>query len=186
MEMQINDLVTAIKKEGVEAAKKEADKIISNAEEKAAIIIKEAKAEADSIIKKAEEKTEILKESAQTTAEHAKRDAMLFFKDSVAKEFKKLLEADIEKAVKTETLAALLEAALKDEDPAKYTVEISAVTDGLKGELADKLQNGLEIKANPNVRVGFRLTANDGSGYFDCSDEELQKMLAPFFPELDI
>ncbi|MBO5929301.1 MAG: hypothetical protein J6Q42_04710, partial [Clostridia bacterium] len=82
MEMQINDLVSAIKKEGVEAARAQADNIIAEAKEKANAIVLTAQNEADSILKKAEENIEILKESARTTAEHAKRDALLFFEKS--------------------------------------------------------------------------------------------------------
>ena len=184
MEMQINDLVSAIKKEGVEAARAEADRIIAEAKEKAAGIISDAETEAKAIIKKAEEKTEILKENAKTTAEHAKRDAVLFFKKSVQTEFERILEADAAKTVNTETLARLIEAALNGDDPASYTAEVAEVTDALRSELAAKIRSGLEIKANPSVRAGFKLAAKDGSGYFDCSDEEIEKMLAPFFPEL--
>ncbi|MBO5928837.1 MAG: hypothetical protein J6Q42_02340, partial [Clostridia bacterium] len=101
-------------------------------------------------------------------------------------EFERLLEADIAKTVQGETLARLIVAALSGEEPANYTAEVAEVTEGLKGELAEKIRAGLEIKANPLVRVGFKLAAKDGSGYFDCSDEELEKMVAPFFPELII
>ncbi len=186
MEMQIQDLVSAIKKEGVEAAQSEADRIIDEAKKNAADIISKAQDEADFIIRKAEEKIEVLKESARTTAEHAKRDAILFFKKSVQAEFEKILEADIEKAVDKEVLAKLIVAAISDDAPSNYVAEVAEVTEGLKGELSKALSLGLEIKANPNVRSGFKLTAKDGSGYFDCSDEELEKILAPFFPELTI
>lgn len=183
MEMQINDLVAAIKKDGVEAAQAEAEKILAEAKEKAANIVAAAKAEAENIVNKAEEKTDLLKESVKTTAEHAKRDAMLSFKKSVQTEFERLLEQDVEKAVNTDVLARLITAAVSNDDPALYVAEVAQVTEELKSELSQKLQNGLEIKANPAVRVGFKLTAKDGSGYFDCSDEELQEALAPFFPE---
>ena len=186
MEMQINDLVSAIKKEGIEKAQSQAEQIIAEAKEKASAIIFEAQNTADDIVKKAQEKNEILKESSRTTAEHAKRDAMLFFKDSVQTEFERLLEANIEKTVNGQTLARLIIAAINDENPSDYTAEVSEITEGLKGELAKKISEGLEIRPNPHLRVGFRLTSKDGSGYFDCSDEELEKILAPFFPELTI
>ncbi len=186
MELQINDLISAIKKEGVEAAQAEADRIIAEAREKAAGILSEAVAEAAAARKKAQQEIELWKESAKTTAEHAKRDAMLFFRNSVQTEFQRLLEADVEKTVQGETLARLIIAALHGENPADYAAEVSEVTEGLNGELAEKIRSGLEIRANPNVRVGFRLAAKDGSGYFDCSDEELEHMLAPFFPALSI
>lgn len=184
--MQISELVSAIKKEGVDAAKLEADKIIAEARKKAEVIIEDANAEAEDMIKKAEAKVEVLKESAKTTAEHAKRDAMLFFKEYVKSEFEKILSADIQKTVDSKVLAKLILAAFADENPSNYTVEVAEVTECLKGELANSIKNGLEIKISPNVRTGFKLTAKDGSGYFDCSDEELEKILSPFFPELII
>jgi V/A-type H+-transporting ATPase subunit E len=186
MEMQINDLVSAIKKEGVEAAQAEAQRIIAEAQVKAASIVSEAEANANAILKKAENEIEILKQRAKTTAEHAKRDAVIFFERSVRTEFERLLESDTEKTVNGETLAKLIIAALNGEDPADYIAEVAEVTEGLRAELAEKVRGGLEIKANPNVRVGFRLASKDGSGYFDCSDEEILRMLMPFFPELTI
>ena len=186
MEMQINELVSAIKKEGVEAAQVQADAIIAAANEKAQAIIADANAQAQSILKKAEEKVQVLKDSALTTAEHAKRDAQLFLKKAVQDEFARLLEADVAKAVNPDTLGKLILAAIADDKAADYAAEVAEVTDGLKGELAKALTDGLELKVNPHIRVGFRLTAQNGSGYVDCSDEELEKILAPFFPELSI
>ncbi len=186
MEMQIQDLVCAIKKDAIDAAQAEAEKIIAEAKKSAASIISEAHHEADLILKKAEKEIDVLKESARTTAEYAKRDAMLFLRNSVQAEFGNLLETDIARSVNSETLARLIVAAINNDDPSNYTAEVSEITDGLKGELAEKLKAGLCLRANPNVRVGFRLSFKDGSGYFDCSDDELEKMLAPFFPELSI
>ena len=51
-------------------------------------------------------------------------------------------------------------------------------------ELARELQNGLEIRPSKKVGAGFRLAAKDGSGYFDCSDEEIAQMLMPFFRDM--
>lgn len=186
MEMQIQDLVSAIKKEGIEVAQSEADKIIEEAKQNAAVILSKARDEAADIIKQAEERVEILTSSAKTTAEHAKRDAMIIFKKSVQDEFSKLLGADIKKAVNTEILAKLIIAAINEESPANYVAEVSEITESLKGELCAALNGGLEIKVNTTIRSGFKLTAKDGSGYFDCSDEELEKILVPFFPELAI
>ncbi len=186
MEMQINELVSAIKKEGVDAAQAEADKIIAEANEKAAVIIAKAQSEADAEVRKAQADIEVLKQSAKTTAEHAKRDAMLCFKKSVQSEFELLLGANAQKAVNTDVLAKLILAAISDDEPANYTAEVAEITEGLKAQLKSELEKGLEIKVSPAVKAGFKLTAKDGSGYFDCSDEELENILAPFFPELII
>lgn len=184
MELQIQELVSSIQKEGIEVAKAEADRIIAEANEKAAAIIAQAKSEAERIEAKSKKEIDLMKDSAKVGAEHAQRDAMLSFKDAVQAKFENLLEADVAKVVQGDTLAALIKAAMADENPADYAAEVAEVTEGLKSELAEQIRSGMEIRISPNVRYGFRLAAKDGSGYFDCSDEELTKMLLPFFPEL--
>ena len=83
-------------------------------------------------------------------------------------------------------LAALITAALQGEDASAYAAEVASVTDALKSELAGELKAGLELRLSKKVHTGFRLCAKDGSGYIDCSDEELAEQLAPFFRELRI
>lgn len=186
MELQIGDLISAIKKDGVDAAQAESERILAQAKKQAAEIVAAAKEEAEHIRAKTQSETDLLKESAKIAAEHARRDAMLSFKDSVRAEFENLLSADLKKTVDTAVLAKLIAAALGGEDPAQYTAEVHEVSEGLKGELAAKIRAGLEIRVNREVGFGFRLAAKDGSGYFDCSDEELLQMLLPFFSGLEI
>lgn len=184
MELQIQELVSSIQKEGIEVAKAEAERIIAEANEKAAAIVAQAKADAAKIEAKSKNEIDVIKESARVGIEHAQRDAMLSFKEAMQAKFENLLEADVAKTVQGDTLAALIKAAMADENPADYAAEVAEVSEGLKSELAEQIRNGMEIRISPNVRYGFRLAAKDGSGYFDCSDEELTKMLLPFFPEL--
>ena len=186
MELQIQDLVSSIKKEGIDAARAEADQIIAQAREQAAAIVAQATDEAQRAQAKAQSEAELMKESVRINAEHARRDALLSFKAQVQAEFEKLLSAESGKALQGETLAKLITAALGEEDPAKYTAEVAEVTEGLKAALAKELRGGLTIAPTPGVRAGFRLSAKDGSGYFDCSDEEIAAMLAPFFPDMSL
>ena len=51
--------------------------------------------------------------------------------------------------------------------------------------IAEEIRNGLEIKPVKGVSAGFRLASKDGSGYFDCSDDEIMQMLKPFFRNMD-
>lgn len=76
-------------------------------------------------------------------------------------------------------------AVIADEGVDSYSVEVAQVSDALKAELADEIKNGLEIRPAKGVRAGFRLAAKDGSGYFDCSDDEIMQMLMPYFRNLD-
>ena len=185
MELQIQDLVSSIRKDGIEAANAEAEAIISEAKKKAEMIIADAKAEAKNIQETSEKEINILKESAALSAEQAKRDAMLAFKNEVQAEFEKILSAKIKNNLSDAALGKLIQAVVADEDVQNYSVEVAEVSDSLKAELAEEIKNGLEIKPTKSVRAGFRLAAKDGSGSFDCSDEEIMQMLMPYFRNLD-
>ena len=185
MELQIQDLVSSIRKDGIDAANAEAEAIISEAKKKAEMIIADAKAEAKNIQETSEKEINILKESAALSAEQAKRDAMLAFKNEVQAEFEKILSAKIKNNLSDAALGKLIQAVVADEDVQNYSVEVAEVSDSLKAELAEEIKNGLEIKPTKSVRAGFCLAAKDGSGYFDCSDEEIMQMLMPYFRNLD-
>ena len=113
-------------------------------------------------------------------------EAVLAFRQEIGAELTKLLARDTHKALDDKALAALITAALQGEDTSAYAAEVASVTDALKSELAGELKAGLELRLSKKVRTGFRLCAKDGSGYIDCSDEELAEQLAPFFRELRI
>lgn len=185
MELQIQDLVSSIRKEGVEAANAEAESILAEAKKKADAIIAGARAEAKQISDASEKEIAILRESAAVSAEQAKRDAVLAFKSEIQKEFEKILAANISKELSGEGLGKLIRAAVTGENVADYAAEVSEVGDILKSELADEIKKGLEIRPTKDVQTGFRLAAKDGSGYFDCSDDGIMEMLMPYFRDLD-
>lgn len=185
MELQIQDLVTSIRKEGIEAANAEAESILAEAKKKADSIVSGAKAEAQQYKDSAEKEISILRESAAVSAEQAKRDAVLAFKTEIQSEFEKILAAGIGKELKGGPLGKLIRAAVAGENVADYAAEVSEVSDALKSELAEEIKNGLEIRPTKNVQQGFRLATKDGSGYFDCSDDGIMEMLMPYFRDLD-
>ncbi len=181
MELQIQDLVSSIKKDGIDSANQEAAAILADARKQADAIVADAKAEADKLRGDARAEIEVFKSSAQLDAQQAKRDAVLAFRQEIQREYEKLLAADVGKALDQQALVKLIQAAVQGEDVAAYTVEVGQVTDGLRQELAQELKAGLEIRPSKKVGAGFRLAAKDGSGYFDCSEQEIAEMLMPFF-----
>ncbi|MBQ6292844.1 MAG: hypothetical protein IJK77_03090 [Lachnospiraceae bacterium] len=185
MELQIQDLVSSIRKEGIDQANLEADSILAEAKKKAEALIADAKAEAARTKEASEKEIATLRESAIVSAEQAKRDAMLAFKAEVQAAYERLLSSMIRSSFSGESLGKLIRAAAEGEDVSAYTAEVAEVSDALKAELAEEIKAGLTIRPTKNVQAGFRLAANDGSGYFDCSDEEIMEMLMPYFRNLD-
>ncbi len=186
MELQIQDLVSSIKKDGIESANQEAASILADAKKQAEAILADARSEADKLRESAKAEAEIFKTSAQLSAEQAKRDAVLAFRQEINGELTKLLAQDTGKALEDKTLASLVLAAVQGEDASAYAAEVAEVTEALRAELAGAVKAGLEIRPSKKVHTGFRLCAKDGSGYIDCSDEELSKLLAPFFRDMHI
>ncbi|MCQ2397871.1 MAG: V-type ATP synthase subunit E [Sphaerochaetaceae bacterium] len=186
MELQIQDLVSSIKKEGIDAAKKKSAEIIAEAEEKAAGIVAQAQSEASELFEKTKKEIELLSNSAQVGAQQARRDAVLSFKKEVETHYKNILSASVAENLNGDALASLIKAVVTDKDVSSMKVEIASVTDQLKSALAEEIKNGLEIVPVKGVNAGFRLASKDGSGFFDCTDEAIAEMLAPFFSDLSI
>jgi len=187
MELQIQDLVSSIRKEGVEAARAEADKIIAEAKKQADAIVAEAKAAAQKTVDDATKEINILRQSAQVSAQQARRDAMLSLKKDVQDNLGKLLKQDVAKAVSVDAeLSKLILAAIEGQDPSSLSVEVAKVSDGLKTQLAAQIKKGLVLKPVADLDAGFRVVAKDGSGFLDCSDDELASIVAHFMGDINI
>ena len=72
MELQIQDLVSSIRKDGIEAANAEAEAIISEAKKKAETIVADAKAEAKSVQEASEKRSVFLKKALQSVQSRQK------------------------------------------------------------------------------------------------------------------
>ena len=95
MEQQIQDLVASIRKEGIDNAKAEADRIIQEAQAKADAIVKEAEKEREKMISDAEKSIALEKSSSEATIRQAARDVSLSLKKSIEDEYSKKLAAAI-------------------------------------------------------------------------------------------
>lgn len=178
MEINIQDLVQSIKHDGIEEAKKEADSVVDAAKLQAQEIIEAAKKEAAKILDDANREIE----SSKALVKQAERDAVLSIKKELESQVSKILEAEVSKAMSGDALVKVIVAALNGDDPAKYTVEIATVTDGLKNGLAKEIEKGLELK--PVKGASIKLALKDGSGYYDFSETEIVNLLKPFLGTL--
>ena len=151
MELQIQDLVSSIKKDGIESANREAAQILAEAKAQAEKIVADARSEADKLRADAQAESGVFKTSAQLSAEQAKRDAVLAFRQEIGAELTKLLAQDTHKALDDKALAALITAALQGEDASAYAAEVASVTDALKSALAGELKAGLELRLADDI-----------------------------------
>ena len=181
MEIQIEDLVQSIKRDGIEQARKEADAILVTAKAQASDIIAASKAEAERNLENA--KREI--ESSKALILQAQRDAVLSVKKELEAMLERIMADKVAKQLSEQSLAKLVIAAVDEEDPSKYAVEIDEAKASIKSSLAKQIEKGLEIRPVKGAGV-FKLCCKDGSGFYDFSDEQIASLLKPFLGEMKI
>jgi len=188
MDVQLQELIDKIKKDGVATAEKEAAAIIAEAEKKAEQIIAEAESKAAEIIKNGKNETERMEKASEEAIVQAGRNMLLSFKDSLVKELDGLIQADTAKA-ETDVLAKLVpetvKAWAKNADASELSVLLSEkdlkdLEKGLTAELKAEISKGLEIKPDKTLTAGFRIGVKNGAAYYDYSAESLAEMFAAY------
>ena len=189
MEIQIQDLITSIKTDGIEKARAEADEIIRKAKDEADSIIKSANEEKERILTSARREIETERKSAEEKLRQAARDASLGLKKSIQDELEVIMRESVEASLDSALLKSLIETVVSSSlvsDNAEIVISESdkdkVALSFIKG-LAEKLNKGLTLKTSAALSGGFLVKSGDGSSYFDLSDEEISKMLYPFLSE---
>ena len=186
MEQQIQDLVDSIRKEGLDEANRERDRIIAQAKGEADRIVKEARENAAKMIDDATKECELRQQSTKASLVQASRDVALSLKGEINDQLTKILSQQIassfDKDLVAKLVAAVVEAGLKD-----TTIEIAGedaqtLVSSLSSSLASKLKNGLALKVGTGYD-GARLVSNDGSGYIDLSADEMAGLLKPYLSD---
>jgi len=189
MDVQLQELVNKIKKDGVEAAEAKAAEILSKAEEKAAAIQAAAKKESEETIRKAEVESARLEQAAVSAIKQAGRNLLISFREGITAELDALVRSETAAAYDAGTLKTLVPAAVKgwisqtgsDDlavilspgDAKKLESEFGAA---LKAEIA----KGLEIKPDSGVAGGFRIGTRDGASYYDFSAESVADLFSAY------
>ncbi|MFA6844533.1 MAG: V-type ATP synthase subunit E family protein [Sphaerochaetaceae bacterium] len=190
MALQIQDLVASIRKDGVQAAQKDAQKIVADAEKQAEVILQQAHKEADALQDEARREIDVRDQSARASLQQASRDVLLSLRKAISTQLELLLQAKLEKAFSGKELEALVVAIVKSGvvDTSESEVQLNSkqfasLASQLMSELSQELKNGLEIKPVDNVDTGFRIADKDGSGFIDFSDEEIANLMKPFLSD---
>ena len=189
MDVQLQELIDKIKKDGVASAEESARNIISDAEKKAADIISNAKAEAEEIKKAAEKETERMKKAGEDAIAQASRNGILEFRNSVVKELSAIVEDEVGKTYSSDLLAKLLPETIKawvaNTDANDVSVllpeaSLKELESGLKAALKDEIANGLELKSDNNLSSGFRIGMKDGSAFYDFSADFVAELFSAY------
>ncbi|MCR5283987.1 MAG: V-type ATP synthase subunit E [Treponema sp.] len=189
MDVQLQELIDKIKKDGVAAAEKESAKTIAESEKKAEKIIADAQEKAAAIIKNAKIEAEKTEKASDEAIKQAARNMLLSFKDSLIKEFEGIILEDTSKAMSKDVLAKVIPETVKEwvknTDASGLSVllseaDLKALEAGLKNELKAQISKGMEVKADKSLSSGFRIGVNNGAAFYDYSAESLAEMFSTY------
>jgi len=188
MEIQLQELLDKIQKQGVDEARQKANTIEEEARAIAKKIIDDARKEADGMISRARQDVASWESSGREALSQAGRDLILKLKEEIKNIFGHVIQAEVKTALDPETLGDIivkmveawhkkgvtsLELLLSKDDAAmmeKY----------LRAKLAAEMMKGTVIRPVANVEAGFRIKEKDGTSYISLTDEGLTEILQAF------
>lgn len=189
MEIQLEELIAQIKKDGVQAAESQAEAILISAKAEAEKIISDAQAQADRIISNAKNENEKIVKSGEDAIRQAGRNLLISFRESVARELKAIVSKNINAVYSSDDFAKLVinmvECWANKPDTEDISLilnsnDLSKLEDVLLAELREKMLGGVTLKANDNFDGGFRIATDNATVYYDYSAEAVTDMLSNY------
>ena len=183
-EIRIQDLLETINKDGIEKGEEQARKIISEANEKAAAIIRDAEGNSRSMIEAAKAECDTFVKQGNAALRQAADNVCISLKSELNGMIAKVVRKTLESKMRSDGMIELIREALKVNPSRNVVLELSRnMFDFCSNSLHDEISKGLEIKASDAVRSGFRLSERNGSGYYDFSADELVGLVMPYLSD---
>jgi len=194
MEIQLQELIDRIKKDGIESASGEAAKVKREAEAEAGRIVSAAQKEAAEIINRGKADAERSVKAGKAALEQASRNLVLAFRAEIQSLLDRIVTGAASSAYTADTLKTVLPNLLKawaskgGSDSINLLLsedDLGKLRSWAQGALSQELKNGLELNSDRNLGKGFRIANKDGSAYYDFSAESVAELLSAYLnPQL--
>jgi V/A-type H+-transporting ATPase subunit E len=186
MELQLQELLDRVKREGVEAARTEAERMLAEAERAKKALLEGAEREAKTIVDKARSDASKAEEAGTAALAQASRDVLLAFQDRLRALLDSVVGAETNAAYGPEVTAEVLPAVLKSlaaggaEDLAVLLppAALAKVQARFASRLAGELKGGVELRPDPGVDAGFKVSEKGGAAYYDFSAPAVAELLS--------
>lgn len=189
MEIQLQELIEQIKKDGVDAAEAKAADILAAAKAEAEKIVADAKAQADRMIADAKNENAKTVKSGEDAIRQAGRNLLISFRESVTRELKAIVSDNVNAVYSSDAFAKLIVNAVEswmgkpesdDVSVILNSADLAKLEEAVLAELKAKMLGGVTLKANDNFDGGFRIAVNNGAVYYDYSAEAVTDMLSNY------
>ncbi len=189
MEIQLQELIDQIKKDGVEAAESEADSIIAAAKSQAEKIVSEAQSQADKILLDAKNENDRIVKSSEDAIRQAGRNLLISFRESVSRELKVILNDNVNSVFSSDKFSQIIinvveswvgKPNAEDVSVLLNSQDLKLLEENLLSALKEKMIKGVTLKPDDNFDGGFRIASDNGSAYYDYSSEEVVELLSNY------
>ena len=167
VEIQLQELIDQIKKDGVEAAETQAEAILTAAKAEADKIISDAKSQAEKLMLDAKAENERTVKSGEDALRQAGRNLLISFRESVSKELKAILSENVSKVYSSQELAQLIVKTVAEWTSKKDAEDLTVIlnSDDLKkleetilSGLKDSKKSNLYLLRNFSASIGFSIS----------------------------
>ena len=187
MSEDLQPLIERIQKQGVDKAQAEAERILENAREQAADIVRKAEDKKKRLLEQAREEAKTYEERSVKTLEQAARDVLITVSHGIENIMSDLVAESVDQAMDEQLLKNML-AKIVDRCAAKsgdvrWDVLVSPEDkEKLIQFFADlykqKMAAGVQLKADNDILKGFKVSFQEGNVYLDFSSEALAESLS--------
>lgn len=188
MEVQLQELLEKIKKEGLQSAEETANKIITEAEKKAADIISKAKKEAEDLVSKAKSEIDKMERTGKEALKQSGRDLLISMEKKLISLFNTVVQRETSAALQNgvlEDIIVKLLSSWKDIKEGDISLLLSkkdyeALEKNLLAKLSAELGRGIEIKPNSAIAAGFKVSVKDGAAYYNFTEDGIAEALCDY------
>lgn len=188
MDIQLQELIDKIKKDGIEKSSADSARAKAEAEAEAKRIVEAAKKEAESIVAKAKIDAERFEKAAASALEQSSRNLILSFKTEIARLLESVVKRETEAAYSADALKSAIPEVLKSWGAQKGdSLEVLLPADSLSKlesffaqALAAELKKGVTLKSDKTIGSGFKIAFKDGSAYYDFSADAVAELLSAY------
>lgn len=186
MDVQLQELIDKIKKEGVQSAEKHAAEIVADAQRKADDITAEAKRHAAEIVDAARTEAAQAERTGKDAMEQAARDLLLSVEKRLTSVFSALIREEAAEQMNGGLMKDLVLAVVSgwsNDAGADLTVlvppdQLAAVEEYLRVKLSDRVKSGVSVLPSQDVDAGFRVEVDQGAAYYGFTAEEIAEALS--------
>ncbi len=188
MDAQLQELLESIKKEGIETAKQESERIIEDARKEAAQIVADAETQGKTIVERAKNEAARLEATAKDAIRQAGRDLVLSLESQIGRIFERIVRETVSATYDEKVLqdaivgivSAFPKAETQDLEVLLSKDDLDRVESSLRGRLGQAIGEGVEIAIAGGLDSGFRLSEKEGQAYYDFSAEGIAEALSAY------